>query len=127
LLLQVGTFSTPLRDGWGITTIGRLLVVSDGSSKLTWLDPAQGFKAVKTVTVTDGNRRIGYLNEVKGRHARECCLLQSGQPPVLPPAAALPPPRRCRHAATTRLCPCVLPPLRASARLPPTSHTAGVH
>lgn len=62
---QVGTFSTPLKDGWGITTQGKYMVLSDGSSKLTWVDPTQNFKTVKTVTVTDGTRTIGYLNEVR--------------------------------------------------------------
>lgn len=62
--MQVGTFQTPLQDGWGITTRGKLLVLSDGSSRLTWVDPAQGFKAVKSVVVKDGTRSIGYLNEV---------------------------------------------------------------
>lgn len=62
--VQVGTFRTPLSDGWGITTIGSQMVLSDGSSKLTFVDPLQNFKAVKTVTVKDGSRSIGYLNEV---------------------------------------------------------------
>lgn len=62
--VQVGTFCTPLRDGWGITTVGKQMVLSDGSSKLTFVDPAQDFKAVKAVTVRDGTRSIGYLNEV---------------------------------------------------------------
>lgn len=62
--VQVGTFQHPLQDGWGITTQGKLLVMSDGSSRLTWVDPAQGFTAVKSVVVKDGTRSIGYLNEV---------------------------------------------------------------
>lgn len=64
-LKQVGTFSTPLKDGWGITTQGKYMVLSDGSSKLTWVDPTQNFKTVKSVTVTDGTRTIGYLNELE--------------------------------------------------------------
>lgn len=65
--MQVGTFRTPLSDGWGITTVGNQMVLSDGSSKLTWVDPTQGFKAVKTVTVKDGTRSIADLNEVRGQ------------------------------------------------------------
>jgi glutamine cyclotransferase len=61
---QVGTFRTPLRDGWGITTVGKQMVLSDGSAQLTWVD--QNFKKVKTVTVKDRTRSIGYLNEVGG-------------------------------------------------------------
>lgn len=63
--VQVGTFRTPLSDGWGITTQGKLMVLSDGSSQLTWVDPAQNFKTVRRVTVTDRSRNIGYLNEVR--------------------------------------------------------------
>jgi glutamine cyclotransferase len=62
-LKQVGTFRTPLRDGWGITTVGKQMVLSDGSAQLTWVD--QNFKTVKTVTVKDRTRSIGYLNELE--------------------------------------------------------------
>jgi hypothetical protein len=81
LPVQVGTFQSPLQDGWGITTQGKLLVLSDGSSRLTWVDPTQGFKAVKSVVVKDGARSIGYLNEV-GMVASGSCLLQ-GFPPIM--------------------------------------------
>ncbi len=63
-VLQVGEFKTPLRDGWGITTQDDQLVLSDGSSKLTWLSPDDLSKAVRSVTVTDERRNIRYLNEV---------------------------------------------------------------
>jgi glutamine cyclotransferase len=66
-LLQIGTFKTPLQDGWGITADDQLLVLSDGSNRLTWVDPKQNFKAVKTVQVMDGNKPVNYLNEVGGR------------------------------------------------------------
>lgn len=61
---QLGTFTTPLKDGWGLAADGALLLASDGSSKLYWLDPAKNFSTVKSVTVKDGSRSIGYLNEV---------------------------------------------------------------
>jgi len=63
-LSLLGTFKTPLRDGWGVTSDGELLVLSDGTSKLTWVDPNDGFSKVKALTVTDGGRQVGYLNEV---------------------------------------------------------------
>lgn len=63
--VQIGTFRTPLRDGWGITTVGTEMVLSDGSSRLTFVDPAQRFKAVRAVIVTDGSRSIAKLNEVR--------------------------------------------------------------
>lgn len=62
--MQVGTFRTPLSDGWGITKHGNLMVLSDGSAQLIWVDPAKNFKEVKRVTVQDRQQSIGYLNEV---------------------------------------------------------------
>lgn len=61
---QVGTFTTPLNDGWGLTTDGNLLVASDGSEQLFWLDPANGFKVVKQMRVMDGSKPVFALNEV---------------------------------------------------------------
>lgn len=56
--------NTPLKDGWGATTDGRYLIVSDGSSNLTWLDP-DTLKAVKSVAVTDDGKPVPQLNEVR--------------------------------------------------------------
>lgn len=67
---QVGTFTTPLRDGWGATNDGRLIVLSDGSANLTWVDPSNGFKRVKSLTVKDGGRPVRNLNEVGQRRRR---------------------------------------------------------
>jgi hypothetical protein len=43
------------------------VVLSDGSADLTWVDPADGFKRVRSVTVRDGGRAVKFLNEVRGR------------------------------------------------------------
>jgi glutamine cyclotransferase len=66
-LSLVGRFKTPLRDGWGVAGDGRLFVISDGSSRLTWVDPDDEFSKVKVVEVTSGGRPVRYLNEVRGR------------------------------------------------------------
>ena len=42
--------ATPLRDGWGITSNGSALIVSDGSADLHWLDPLS-LQLLKTVQV----------------------------------------------------------------------------
>lgn len=76
---QLGSFSTPLKDGWGITAAGKLLVLSDGSDKLTWVDPAKGFATVRSVTVKDGDRPVPYLNEVRGAAASNCVGQQQQQ------------------------------------------------
>ena len=70
-LKLTGTFQTPLRDGWGAAADGALLVLSDGGSKLTWVDPADGFKAVRSVEVTAEGRPVHMLNEV--------CLKKGGR------------------------------------------------
>ncbi|GBF98197.1 hypothetical protein Rsub_10697 [Raphidocelis subcapitata] len=64
-LSRIGAFKTPLTDGWGLATDGQLLVASDGSSTLTWLDPAAGFRAVKRVSVRAGERPVEQLNELE--------------------------------------------------------------
>jgi hypothetical protein len=35
-----GSFETPLRDGWGLTSDGKHLIATDGSDTITWVDPA---------------------------------------------------------------------------------------
>ena len=51
-------------EGWGLTTDGKQLIMSDGSSALHFLDPANGNK-VATIRVTDGGREIANLNELE--------------------------------------------------------------
>lgn len=55
--------NTPLSDGWGATTDGRHLIVSDGSSTLTFLDPDTLGK-VKSIVVADNGSAVPMLNEV---------------------------------------------------------------
>lgn len=54
-------------DGWGLTTNGRQLIASDGSSTLRWLDPGS-LRVVRRVTVRDGARPVVDLNELEYRH-----------------------------------------------------------
>ena len=51
-------------EGWGLTTDGRLLIMSDGSSELKFIDP-KDFSVVRTVTVKDGNSPVIELNELE--------------------------------------------------------------
>jgi glutamine cyclotransferase len=59
-----------LEDGWGLTTDGNLLVASDGSDKIYWLDPNDKFKIVKQRQVLDGTRPVFALNEVGAAEAK---------------------------------------------------------
>lgn len=51
------------REGWGLTTDGRQLIASDGSSNLFFLD--ENFKTLKTLKVRMGNRPVADLNELE--------------------------------------------------------------
>jgi glutamine cyclotransferase len=51
-------------EGWGLTSDGRRLIVSDGSSYLTFVNPAT-FQVDTTLRVTDGGRPVDQLNELE--------------------------------------------------------------
>lgn len=56
------TYSYP-REGWGLTTDGKSLIASDGSSRLYFLSPE--FKQEKVLDVTMDGRPLRYLNELE--------------------------------------------------------------
>lgn len=51
-------------EGWGLTTDGTSLILSDGTSHLRFLDPAN-FRVTKTIVVRDGDRELTQLNELE--------------------------------------------------------------
>lgn len=51
-------------EGWGLTTDGRKLYMSDGSANIYTVDPAT-FRREKTTTVTYEGRPVNYLNELE--------------------------------------------------------------
>ena len=51
-------------EGWGITTDGRSLIISDGSNRLKFLDP-DSFRVTKTIAVLDGRTPVEQLNELE--------------------------------------------------------------
>jgi glutamine cyclotransferase len=51
-------------EGWGLTTDGRWLILSDGTSRIRFLDPAT-FKVVRTIDVTQAGRPVERLNELE--------------------------------------------------------------
>lgn len=61
---RIGTFSFPSVEGWGLTTDGSSLIMSDGTSNLTYLDPVT-FKTNRIVGVTDNNGPVGNINELE--------------------------------------------------------------
>lgn len=56
------TYSYP-REGWGLTTDGKSLIASDGSSKIYFLTPE--FKLERSLNVTLNGRPLRYLNELE--------------------------------------------------------------
>jgi glutamine cyclotransferase len=51
-------------EGWGLTTDGQSLILSDGSNRLRFLDPSS-FQVTKTITVRDGVKPVNELNELE--------------------------------------------------------------
>lgn len=56
------TYSYP-REGWGLTTDGKSLIASDGSSRLYFMTPE--FRQERVVNVTMDGRPLRYLNELE--------------------------------------------------------------
>jgi glutaminyl-peptide cyclotransferase len=61
---KIGEFDFPSKEGWGMTTDGKSLIMSDGSSNITYLDPVT-FKTNRIVGVTDNNGAVGNINELE--------------------------------------------------------------
>ena len=61
---KIGQFTIPGREGWGMTTDGKDLILSDGTSNLTFMDPTT-FKTVRSISVTDNNGPVGNINELE--------------------------------------------------------------
>jgi glutaminyl-peptide cyclotransferase len=64
---KTGEFTFPSAEGWGMTTDGTSLIMSDGTSNISYLDP-NTFKLVKTLAVTDNNGPVDSINELELIH-----------------------------------------------------------
>ena len=51
-------------EGWGLTTDGQSLIMSDGTARLRFLDP-KTFAVTRTLDVHDGTSPVSQLNEVE--------------------------------------------------------------
>jgi glutamine cyclotransferase len=51
-------------EGWGLTTIGDKLVMSDGSNNLYFMDPDQ-FSPISKIEVYDNEKKVSQLNELE--------------------------------------------------------------
>lgn len=62
-LAKIGDFSYT-GEGWGLTHDGESLILSDGSNRLRFIDPAT-FQVKRTISVSDQNIAIRNLNELE--------------------------------------------------------------
>jgi glutamine cyclotransferase len=60
----LGNFTFPGSEGWGMTTDGTSLIMSEGTNTLYYVDPLD-FKTTKTLQVTNNNNAVTYLNELE--------------------------------------------------------------
>jgi glutamine cyclotransferase len=62
-LEKVGQFNYN-GEGWGLTTDGKSLILSDGSNRLRFIDPSN-FQVTKAINVLDGKTPVNQLNELE--------------------------------------------------------------
>jgi glutaminyl-peptide cyclotransferase len=63
---RVGQFNYT-GEGWGLTTDGHSLILSDGTSRLRFIDPGT-FQVTRTIAVLDGRMPVTELNELEYVH-----------------------------------------------------------
>lgn len=61
---EIGKFNYPNAEGWSLTTDGTALIMSDGTSSLTFLSP-ENLHAYKTLMVTENGVPLARLNELE--------------------------------------------------------------
>ena len=61
---ELRKFQIPTAEGWGMTTDGESLIMSDGSANLHYIDP-KSLEKTATLTVFDNGRQVNYLNELE--------------------------------------------------------------
>ena len=61
---KIKEFTYPSKEGWGLTTDGTNLIMSDGTNKLTYLDP-EDLHVIKTISVYENGYERDNLNELE--------------------------------------------------------------
>lgn len=61
---QNGIFKYENKEGWGMTTDGKSIIMSDGTSTLTYLDP-DSLKEIRKLNVTYNGASALYMNELE--------------------------------------------------------------
>ena len=63
-LKKINEFNYSFGEGWGMTTDGTYLIISNGGSNLFWYDPTT-FKEVKRVGITNQYGPVAKINELE--------------------------------------------------------------
>lgn len=61
---KIKQYSYSNKEGWGLTTDGEFIIMSDGTNILSYMDPVN-FHVIKTLQVSANNYAIDYLNELE--------------------------------------------------------------
>jgi len=61
---NLGEFTYTNKEGWGLTTDGKNIIMSDGTSYLTYIDPTN-YSVTKVLEVAENNRIVESLNELE--------------------------------------------------------------
>jgi len=60
---QTGTLRYPT-EGWGLTTDGKQLIMSDGTSTIYFRDP-KSFAEMRRITVRNNGKEVNYINDLE--------------------------------------------------------------
>jgi len=61
---KIGSFKIPVKEGWGMTTDGTYLIISDRTNIITYLNKSD-FNVVKRIAVTDESGPVMKINELE--------------------------------------------------------------
>jgi glutamine cyclotransferase len=59
-----GQFNYRNKEGWGMTTDGKQIIMSDGSNLLTYINPSD-FSVIKTISVSENGFALDFVNELE--------------------------------------------------------------
>jgi glutaminyl-peptide cyclotransferase len=61
---NMGVFNYMSKEGWGLTTNGKDLIMSDGTNAITFINP-DNFQITKTILVAENNYALDGINELE--------------------------------------------------------------
>jgi len=61
---KLGEFNYDMKEGWGMTTDGKYIIASDGTSNLYFYEPGS-FKLIRTQGVTESGSYLSNVNELE--------------------------------------------------------------